>query len=268
MKMRKIKIAGLILMLGIFLQSNVLQAYAETAAELEANRVDPIDSGQKCSLEIKLSVEDEKEEIKILDMKVNIYRVAGLSVEGGSATYIPIPPFDSDSVDYTKIKDASASNQIAEKLRKKAGKATGLQAVTDRDGKAKFEALEVGMYLVVQAEEKDGYTFDPFIISVPYAEKAEDSGKNVWDYQVSAWPKTGIKKEVPPTPVKPTPSPKPTKPGKTKTGDDTNFEFLLAQMGVSLLGIVCVAAIIRNRRKSTGDQKHTEQLENGVYERR
>ena len=59
-------------------------------------------------------------------------------------------------------------------------------ATTDDDGKAAFEGLELGIYLVEETKAPDGIVAGaPFIVSVPMVNGARDA----WNYDVVAYPK-------------------------------------------------------------------------------
>ncbi|WP_175973748.1 SpaH/EbpB family LPXTG-anchored major pilin [Corynebacterium sp. Marseille-Q2823] len=59
-------------------------------------------------------------------------------------------------------------------------------ATTDDDGKAAFDGLELGIYLVEETKAPDGIVAGaPFIVSVPMVNEARDA----WNYDVVAYPK-------------------------------------------------------------------------------
>ena len=65
-------------------------------------------------------------------------------------------------------------------------------AVTGKDGSAEFTHLTLGLYLVVQTGEVDGFLkIAPFLISLPQYTQ-DEQGTGTWSYQVSSGPKVGL----------------------------------------------------------------------------
>ncbi|MHC9966581.1 SpaH/EbpB family LPXTG-anchored major pilin [Corynebacterium diphtheriae] len=63
---------------------------------------------------------------------------------------------------------------------------TTKEAVTSGDGTARFQELELGIYLVEETDAPDGIvTGAPFIVSIPMVNEASDA----WNYNVVAYPK-------------------------------------------------------------------------------
>lgn len=63
----------------------------------------------------------------------------------------------------------------------------GTLAAIEVDGTVFFDQLELGIYLIVQAEESDTYeAITPFLVTVPMEEDGE------WTYEIDAAPKVGI----------------------------------------------------------------------------
>lgn len=248
--MKRSKALGLVLTFSALF---LLSAFQTHAAE-NANLPD-IDGNQKCSLEIKMSYLDDNGKSQVIKgIELNIYRVAALQVTNGTAEYQPVAPFEIVPVDYTDMVSQSESGKSAKLLNQIQNKGQIIKSITGQDGKANFENLTLGMYLVAQAEKENGFSsMDPFLISVPAV--VESDGRAVWNYQVAAEPKSEISK----TPVKPeTPKSKPQKsvPEKPmisgiKTGDAISLQFIVTLMAVGFLGIACITAIkIRKIRMS------------------
>ena len=234
----------------------VLTLMLSRSYEVEANGVEQagaIDFTRSGSMEIALTIEDEETILVISEMPMKIYRVATLSEGNGSLLYHAIAPFDRAEVDYTRIVDAQASAQAARRLNAHITAAEGTLAVTNALGIARIENVELGMYLVVALEETNGYSFEPFLLSVPFLQESARE-EHIWLYDVRTKPKAAnrtIEVEVPkiPTP-EPTPDPLPGKPGKpVNTGDEANLQFWISMAGVSVLGIACVVVIKKKNTK-------------------
>ncbi len=70
---------------------------------------------------------------------------------------------------------------------------------TDSNGKAEFDNLDLGLYLVKEKSAPTGYTTDvkPFFMTVPEITRAKDSTNNTYTYEVSVEPKnTNVKNNV------------------------------------------------------------------------
>ena len=82
-----------------------------------------------------------------------------------------------------------------------AAKADGTDAAVEKttgaDGKAKFDSLPLGAYIVTETETPAGYIGSkPFIITVPMTHPTE---KNEWNYNLHVYPKNskaGVDKQV------------------------------------------------------------------------
>ncbi|MGN1410000.1 MAG: Cna B-type domain-containing protein [Eubacteriales bacterium] len=73
-----------------------------------------------------------------------------------------------------------------------------MSASPDSNGEVKFENLELGLYLVAQTGEADGYyDISPFVISIPMTNE-EGTG---WVYDIYAYPKAEEKPEEPIVPM-------------------------------------------------------------------
>ena len=65
------------------------------------------------------------------------------------------------------------------------------EAVTDADGKAKFDNLPLGVYLVVETAVPSGYaiTTQSFLVTIPQWNQADNNGEGAWLYDIEALPK-------------------------------------------------------------------------------
>lgn len=83
-------------------------------------------------------------------------------------------------------------------------KITGANRVVDESGTAVFDELSLGLYLIVQTKEAEGYyKINPFLITVPIQEE------NQWVYDVQSLPKMEPISKKPSTSPEPTPTPGP-----------------------------------------------------------
>ncbi len=125
--------------------------------------------------------------------KLTLYRVARVDDTDQNYTFQLTGGF----IEYTGyITDFDSTDSI-ESMEKyiEANNITGITASIDRDGKAVFDNLEIGLYFVIQSEAASGYyPAQSFFVSFPV--KEGDS----YIYDVNATPKTSLEKLPPPSP--------------------------------------------------------------------
>lgn len=108
-----------------------------------------------------------------------VFRVAEMDDD---ARFAMLGGYTAGSVDINKVEGAAAWSALAERLAKQAGTPTA-EAVTDQQGKALFDGLESGLYLVMGQPLEQGdyvYEYAPFLVSVP----SKADGK--WQYDAMA----------------------------------------------------------------------------------
>ena len=118
---------------------------------------------------------------------------------------------------------------------------------TNTTGTVKFEALEPGLYLILQEKPSEGFTaVSPFLVSVPYMDT-----DGTYKYDVDASVKAELYKE--PETVPTTPTTQPTQPVEKlpQTGQTTWPIPLLASGGMMLFSLGWWLTF--GRRKESGD---------------
>lgn len=158
---------------------------------LGVSAIQPITPDTPVSLTLTYSYNDTAFE----GLEINIYRVAEV---------FPNSSFGlaGDFVDYSlalnSVKSQSEWKQIAETAMAYAvadGISPTASSVTDEEGKADFDSLETGLYLVAgcRVDHDKGYcSFDSFMLILP---AANDDG--TWSYDVNAKPKSSYVQTVP-----------------------------------------------------------------------
>lgn len=128
---------------------------------------------------------------------LTLYRAGSITEDNGSYGFVPTEEFAGCGLSLENVGNA----QLAEKLAAYAAdqKLAGTTADIAEDGRAFFDGLELGLYLLVQNTAADGYyAVTPFLVSVPMLD-AEGDG---YLYAVDASPKTEMK-EIPSEPENP-----------------------------------------------------------------
>ncbi len=166
-----------------------------------------------------------------------LYRVGEVVEDDGNYSFQPTGDFIGCGASFA---DLTAAGDIALGLQDFVRKGD-LPALAVReigsDGRAVFDGLAVGLYLIVQPQAAPGYgKLAPFLIALPYLENGE------YRYDLSANPKTDLE----PVPTDPPPS---TEPGIPQTGQLWWPVAPLACAGLLLFA----AGMALNRRRDTDE---------------
>ncbi|MCD7864375.1 MAG: hypothetical protein LUG61_12940 [Lachnospiraceae bacterium] len=148
---------------------------------------------------ITVELEDENDNV-VYDGVLTLYQVALLEQDNGDMVYTFTSAFSGCGVSLDDV--SSDSTALASKLSDyvTARSITGT-SVNNTNGTVVFDNLQLGLYLIVQTVESNGYyTLNPFVVSVPLA--VDDN----WVYTVDASPKVGVLAPVPEEPEPETPA--------------------------------------------------------------
>lgn len=160
------------------------------------------EESQPSSGSITIRLEDTKEEKPVEGIRLKLTKVA--RIEKGA--YLLEEPYRGEKVDLNTIAHAEELKESAEQLAKV--KVDGIEIVTDEEGIARMNTLEVGVYLITGSE------ISPFLVAVPTWD--EESGEMRLDLEV--YPKYhSSQKQIP------------------ETGDGNPVQFLWLIMGGSLI---------------------------------
>ena len=148
----------------------------------------------------------------VTDGTLTLYQVALLEQDDGNVVYTLTDAFSASGVSLDDVSENSSS--LASELSGYVAENSSITgtAVKNTSGTVVFEGLELGLYLIVQTTQSEGYyTVNPFVVSVPLDEDGS------WIYNVDASPKVGVLTPVPEETVATTDSPTETT-AKTGTG--------------------------------------------------
>ena len=126
---------------------------------------------------------------KLGGINVSICRVADAKEVSGGIVYDTTPAFSGAGADFTNLTEAKNIAQAAS-LNTYAftNNIARTAKVTDGDGKAVFNGLPAGMYLVAQLDaETSEYIIAPYLTAIPVPSMTK-TGE--WNYNVTAYPKT------------------------------------------------------------------------------
>lgn len=187
-----------------------------------------------------------------------IVRYDGENIDGGTLAAIKVGYVDEDDGNYffsqeftnAKIEDITSSG--APKTQKefydnhKSNYDFDTQTQTVKDGKATFNGLSTGLYLIVQNKAADGFSkMDAFLVSVPYMEDGE------YRYHVTATIKSELEREPEPELTDP-PSTEPDDPKLPQTGQ---LNWPVPVLAVSGLAVFVLGWYLRFGRKKDGYEK-------------
>ncbi len=170
-KMQNRIVAFILAFIAVFALS-----FTATAAETDA-----FNTQQKGQLTVTLKSGDET----VSGGTLSVYYVAVASVSGSSVRYTYTPLYASCSID---VDDTSNTALVGELESLASADTPFATATVGSDGKATFNNLSTGLYLVVQSSSED-YTMQSFVVSVPSYEDG------VWSFAASANPKVELSED-------------------------------------------------------------------------
>lgn len=176
MKSMKLKLFTALL-LSAFLFVTSISALASENAEVNFDK--------KGSISIELKTEDTV----VPGAGFTLYRVAKIEPTEKGVRYSYAREFDSFGGNPDDLQDSASIKRLAEYADK--NKAVGIVKTTNEKGFAKFDDLNLGLYLIVQTGSVNKFSdCSPFLISLP----TKQGGK--WVYDIDASPKADIVKLV------------------------------------------------------------------------
>lgn len=167
MIMKRIKC--IILMFVMLFMSSV-SVYAE-------NNI--VDFSRKGTIDITLS---EEEDIKVSGAEITIYKVADAGVNNSNLEFV----YDDDlSTCKEDLDKGNITNEVVNCVT--SSDLVSYSGVTDEEGRVHFDNLDLGLYLVSQTNQVEGYSkVSPFTVMIPQVQD------NSWIYEIEATPKVDI----------------------------------------------------------------------------
>lgn len=164
---------------------------------------------------------------------LTVHRVGEVHEDNGSYSYVTTGRFAESGEELWEIDSARLAEDLAKFAKDK--KLSGVTKNIGSDGKAKFEGLEPGLYLMVQETAADGYSkAAPFLVGVPMLEDG------VYVYEVDASPKVELEK-VPATK-------KPSSSTDSKLPQTGQLNWPVPVMATAGVGLFTCGWVIRFRR--------------------
>ncbi|MCC8182748.1 MAG: hypothetical protein LIO45_07255 [Clostridiales bacterium] len=197
-------------------------------------------SGQS-SITVEMEDSDGK---TVTDGTLTLYQVALLEQDDGDMVYTLTDGFAASGVSLDDVTDDPSGLASELAVYVKENNITGT-SVKNTDGTVTFDGLELGLYLVVQTTQSDGYyTANPFVVSVPL------DVDGAWDYSVDASPKMGVLTPEPEETTTTTTNKTTTSTTLPQTGQLNWPVYVLAGCGMLLVCVGCVLVFSDRRRKT------------------
>lgn len=137
---------------------------------------------------------------------------------------------DFEKIDFNKVQTAQEMEQAAEKLKEVVTIPDG-RVKTDRYGMAQIKNLEVGVYLVYQADKAEYENVQPFLVTIP----TWDEEQETMEYHIEVMPKHAP--DIPEKPVAP------------QTNLDSRYAELFAVSALSLVLAAAVFCVSRHKKE-------------------
>lgn len=134
---------------------------------------------------IELTLKESQEQTPIKDLEITIIEVATAKSENYNLVFNYHENIDSCEADLSDLSNENLTSEIEKCI--KNIELPSQTKLTDSEGKILFDELRLGLYLVKQSNEVEGYSnIDSFLVMIP---EVED---NIWKYDIKAKPKTDI----------------------------------------------------------------------------
>ena len=173
---------------------------------------------------------------------LTLFRVGEVFEEDGNFSFRPTGDFSACGDSLEDVQSPELAAKLADYARSNG--AEGTTETVGTDGTARFENLEIGLYLLVQEKAADGYQkANPFLVTIPKTEDGE------YVYTVDASPKVALQTADTP---KPSPTSGPNKPNLPQTGQLNWPVPVLAAAG--LLFFAAGWALCFRRKKDTHEK--------------
>lgn len=182
---------------------------------------------------ISVTMQDPETLAAVPGGTMTLYRVADIQKENKADFSFALTSGFAGSDEKLEMLDADLAQRLADYA--KTAQISGERKEIGGDGKAVFDNLKPGLFLLVQERAANGYyAVTPCLMTIPLKENG------VYTYDVDAAPKLETLKERPTDPEPPTDQP--------GTGDTTRLDLWLSLTGMSGI-LLCMLSILGRKRK-------------------
>lgn len=157
--------------------------FSVNAAELEGTNT--VDFTRKGSIEITLKVGNVE---AVKGVELSVYHIANATEENNNLKFIYTEKYKDCTVILDDLTDPNLTKELEKYIN---DKVANYNDITDENGMATYNDLDLGLYLVKQTNKVKGYSnIDSFLVMLPNVED------NKWIYNIKATPKTDIYREI------------------------------------------------------------------------
>ena len=134
---------------------------------------------------ITITLKESNNNISIKGAELTIYKIASATSIDNNLEYIFNDNIKKCNLDLSDISDNNLANKIDKCIENL--ELEDITKTTNEEGIVIFDNLQLGLYLVKQTNNVEGYSnIDPFLVAIPTLEN------NIWIYNIEATPKTDI----------------------------------------------------------------------------
>lgn len=194
--------------ISVLLAAGILAAASINMSPVQAETSGTIDTDKLCSITYQLETGAHSEKVTADGGNLVIYQVADIQTGDNGYYYNVLPDFENAGIDFAQYTGEEGQKEFeknnsdwADKLDSYVKDHSIQPDRTEKFNKGYLEIndLSVGLYLIVQTEETDGYEkLNPFLVTLPRVENEE------YVYSFDASLKMAVKaKETPDNPPAP-----------------------------------------------------------------
>ncbi len=164
----------------------ILMFILVSTLSVKAESSHTVDFSKKGSLTVTLTEKEHDEPIE--NAEITIYKIADAKSKDNNLVFEYTEELKECKVSLSNLKANNLTNDIEKCVQ---GITSDLIKKTNNKGVAKFNDLDLGLYLVTQSKSVKGYSnIDSFLIMTPKVEN------NKWIYNIKSAPKTEIYKTI------------------------------------------------------------------------
>lgn len=142
-----------------------------------------VDFNNLGSISVTLNENDNDKSIE--GANLTIYHIASVTSKDNNLFFEYKDNITTCKSDLTNLLNPNLASEIDKCIENL--KIDTITKTTNKEGFAKFDNLQLGLYLVKQTNKVEGYSnIDPFLVAIPKEEN------NIWIYDIKATPKTDI----------------------------------------------------------------------------
>ena len=134
---------------------------------------------------VEITLKESEEQTPISKVEITLYQIANANEDNHNLIFTYHENITDCNVDLYNLENETIASEINKCITNV--NLPSQTKLTQEDGTVNFDELRLGLYLIKQTNEVEGYSkIEPFLIMLPLQEN------NTWKYDVKAIPKTDI----------------------------------------------------------------------------